>query len=420
MRALLIAPYMFPHENPRAHRWTELGAALCERGWTLDVVTSKAPGHEQVEQHRGMTLYRRGHHSLKSFLARPGDTSGSGSGGSLARWFNRYFVRSWYWPDDAWIWKRPALKQARVLLQAERYDVLISVALPFTAHWVAWRLSKEFPGMRWLADTGDPFSLQPMHPLNNEFFYRAMNLWAEREIVRRATLFTVPTKAMLGLYKETWPKLAAKLEILPPVCTMPVISEVQPRASLEDSGAIRIGNFGSFYPGVREPEPLLRSVWRTSKLLDLELHLFGTPYPGWSALLQELQGHSLRIQERGLLPRAAVPAAMADMDVLLLQGNRHGIQLPSKIVDYLASGRPILHVQQDEDDPILEYLEGHPLACTVNILDWDEEEERVVQFLRSCRGQLVPEAWRQARLQHHSPGALAGRLEVMVQRTVGK
>lgn len=419
MRALLIAPYLFPHENPRAHRWTELGAALCERGWTIDVVTSVAPGHERQERHRGMQLYRSGHHSLKSFLARPGDPAGSGGGGRLARWFNQYFVRSWYWPDDAWIWRRPALKQARALLRAQRYDVLISVALPFTAHWVALQLQKEFPGMRWLADTGDPFSLQIMHPLNNEFLYRALNRRAERAILQKASVFMVPNVELLHLYARTCPGLEGKLRVLPPVCTTPVLPAAPEESVASHSAVLRIGYFGSFYQGVREPGELLWKLTQLSGAIDWELHLFGAPYPGWSALRKELQGHPIRIQERGLIPRAAVAEAMAQMNVLLLQGNQHGVQLPSKIVDYLASGSPILHLQDADEDPILEYLEGHPQACTVALEAWEQELERVVQFLRSCRGGQVPEAWREARLKEHRPQALARRLEEWVRTRAG-
>ncbi|MCB0684513.1 MAG: hypothetical protein KDC32_26900, partial [Saprospiraceae bacterium] len=62
--------------------------------------------------------------------------------------------------------------KARSLQQRHAFDALVSVSLPFTAHWIGRKLKGKFPGLFWLADTGDPFALQPLHPLNNQALYR--------------------------------------------------------------------------------------------------------------------------------------------------------------------------------------------------------------------------------------------------------
>jgi hypothetical protein len=48
-------------------------------------------------------------------------------------------------------------------------------------------------------------------------------------------------------------------------------------------------------------------------------------------------------------------------------GNATVAQIPSKVVEYVAAGKPILNVVTREDDSTAEFLKRYPLALTVNV-----------------------------------------------------
>jgi hypothetical protein len=64
-----------------------------------------------------------------------------------------------------------------------------------------------------------------------------------------------------------------------------------------------------------------------------------------------------RIVFTGEQPHAQVLAWQRDCDVLVNIGNALPAQMPGKLVEYLGSGKPILHCQATEDDPAVALLQ---------------------------------------------------------------
>jgi hypothetical protein len=64
-----------------------------------------------------------------------------------------------------------------------------------------------------------------------------------------------------------------------------------------------------------------------------------------------------RIVFTGEQPHAQVLAWQRNCDVLVNIGNALPAQMPGKLVEYLGSGKPILHCQATEDDPAVTLLQ---------------------------------------------------------------
>ncbi len=146
---------------------------------------------------------------------------------------------------------------------------------------------------------------------------------------------------------------------------------------------------GNVYPKIRSPEPLLR--------------LFtALPLPGWRLVMvgggwENLQQESIaqyekslgpRLLRTGSLPQAQAFAAMQHADVLADIGNTTPLQMPSKVFDYISTGRPILHLQQHPQDPSGEYYAKYPRSYTVMITDQavvtSPPAENLVKFLEAA------------------------------------
>ena len=67
----------------------------------------------------------------------------------------------------------------------------------------------------------------------------------------------------------------------------------------------------------------------------------------------------------GLVSREAASEALDKADILINIANRTRHQLPSKLVDYMASGKPILNIVSIVDDNSVSFLSSYPITATV-------------------------------------------------------
>jgi len=83
---------------------------------------------------------------------------------------------------------------------------------------------------------------------------------------------------------------------------------------------------------------------------------------------------------KGFTGHAEALRALAESDVLVLWGNRGGLQVPAKVFEYIGARRPILAVLGDEDDPLQPILAG----LNRGIMVPNREEEIVPAVLNLC------------------------------------
>ncbi|WP_418668140.1 hypothetical protein [Allofournierella sp.] len=130
--------------------------------------------------------------------------------------------------------------------------------------------------------------------------------------------------------------------------------------------ALRCVFAGSLYPQLRTPHFALQ-LFAALNAPDLLLTFLGGGWQNYPPSLlppyQELLGDRLAVA--GPVPPARAAEAVANADVLLSLGNGVDNQVPSKLFEYLASGKPILHLAKLASDPCLPYLKKWPLACVV-------------------------------------------------------
>jgi glycosyltransferase involved in cell wall biosynthesis len=104
---------------------------------------------------------------------------------------------------------------------------------------------------------------------------------------------------------------------------------------------------GRFYDGIRTPEPLLRALATLARrrplASELCLTLVGTPVGAHQRLARSLRLEHV-VEFTGRLSFAESARVAADADVLLLidAPSDDSLFLPSKLVDYLPMGKPIL------------------------------------------------------------------------------
>ncbi len=266
-----------------------------------------------------------------------------------------------YWPDGSFPWYGPA---RRLALKLPPPDVLISVSTPFTGHLVGRSVHHQYPAARWIVDVGDPFSLQDIDAPNNRRLYGWLNRRVERDIFRQADAISVTTPATLDRYAAAFPESAAKLHLIPPLLSVPALSD-DPDPAADDR--IRLVFAGRLYPDIRRPDFLLKlfaGLLNTPLQDRLELHIYGYIREVYDAFKPYTALIDRQIFLHGVVPHAGVMEAMRRASLLVNIGNRTAYQLPSKVVEVASLGKPILNLIQIADDSSVAFF-SRTLPCYI-------------------------------------------------------
>lgn len=389
VKILIVTAFYAPFIHPRAHRWTALAEYWAREGHEVQVLTARVRGKGQWEVQQGVQVHRTGFDSLKEVYyyyfgsrrarGRVGVLpSRPGRAARVAAWVYSVCWKKVFFPDDACVWYFPARRKLLTLLSQQQPDLLITVSLPFTSHWVGLAAKRRFPTLRWLADIGDPFSFR-IPPPNNLFLYDSRNKRLELEVLLLADAVSVTTEATRQNYAQQFGnQLVGKMQVIPPLY-QPAATEAPKTTFSKQDGLIRIGYFGALYRPTRTPEAflnLLRQLpdeWQQR----LDIHFYGEIFPDIHDAFALFPG----IQLHGLQSREQARAAMADMDILLNIGNATDFQLPSKAVDYLAAGKPVLHLSYTSSDPFADFFDGYELIFNIPVENNRVQPDAVARML---------------------------------------
>ncbi len=111
---------------------------------------------------------------------------------------------------------------------------------------------------------------------------------------------------------------------------------------------------GGFIPGYRDPGAFLEflATWEKPFRFVVYTQDGGMLEP----YLEKLNG---RLEIRDYIPREELLGKLSGMDFLLNFDNNTGVQLPSKLIDYSLTGRPVLNITAPFEERVTrEFLLG--------------------------------------------------------------
>lgn len=373
MKLLIITYSYTPDLTPRAFRLSALAASLASRGYEVHVLCATTPG-AKVEFINGVTVYRVRDWLLDaSARLTPGSHTSRpatiGMGSISLRGVFRYIVRAiWravYWPDFACGWIIPAARVARTLCRANHYDWIISSSHPFTGHVIGKLASLRSPKSRWLVDISDPYYDMKEPSPNNHHIYGRLNHMVEKSVLARADAISVTTDKMCKVYETSFPCSVGKVCVVPPLLSLPRFPIPTKK---DDDLTLRLVFVGTLYRKLRSPKYLLICLSRLSEVLKerpLELHFYGAINDCGEDFATCPESIKSIIFIHGLVSREVIVQAMIDSDVLVNIGNDSETQLASKVVEYMATGKPILNFVSITGDASIKVLANYPSKLTI-------------------------------------------------------
>ena len=376
MRILVINYYYPPVVDAHAYRWEQIARYWVTQGHQVEVITSRVFGVSNYSVDAGVRVTRVG------LIARPIKHSftANAPSGLVAKLRTglvnllRPIYRLLYWPDAMWHWMPSAMLEA-LRRRSTKYDLVVSYHPCLGAHLAAATLKRwsKFSEMTWVADYGDPFSTSTTMPPNNFSLYRRLNLLIERSLVRSAKLCVFTNENTAKNYREIVCQ-SEKVRVIPHLVDINKFysgMHSSPQASVVSADTHRVINLlyiGGFHRGIREPTQLFNLIELLSKDTSNEfrLKIFG-PANGFNLSSDACPS----IKYMGMVEREKAIEMMREADILINVDNENCVMVPSKLVEYIGTGRPLINLGREsvEHAALQSYVaSGHALLISQNKL----------------------------------------------------
>lgn len=263
------------------------------------------------------------------------------------------------------------------MLKANNYDIIISVSAQIeTSTAVLKYIRKKGKNFKYVLYQVDPLSTAS----NRSRSCRLLYYKYEVELYKFADKI-ITTQLIKG--EKSYPDF--DLEKIYGL-EFPVMKDIQlsinnhiEKIVLKSENTINILFLGHLYPIIRNPYYALE-LFKQLNMTNIRLYFIGH---GSENTLLEYKKKGLDIILCGRKSQQVCEEAMIDSDFLLNIGNTTKNNLPSKILSYIGSGKPIINVYKHLDCPTLEYTSKYPLSLNIyeNSIDIEINKHRLKHFL---------------------------------------
>lgn len=348
---LIISRSFYPQNSPRSFRTTELAKELARQGHAVTVLTPKWPEHFNFEQEHNLTFEDLGQSKWKEIKL-------MGKFVMLKRLLRRALQVLFDYPHLEYYFqvKRALQKKKK---EKVRYDVLISIAVPYPVHWgvaAVWKKENNI-AKTWIADCGDPFMGQENDTFKPAFYFKYVEKW----FCKKADYLTIPIATAINAY---YPEFHDKIKIISQGFNF---DEVKLAHYIKNE----IPHFayaGGLIPGRRDPKEFLEFLVNYPHPYKFDI------YTQQVGLVQSYADRSQeRIEVKAYMPRKELLFELSKLDFMVNFENAGEKQIPSKIIDYVIIKKPVLSVNSFnfEQKPVEEFLAGN-FSSALKIEDPDQ------------------------------------------------
>jgi glycosyltransferase involved in cell wall biosynthesis len=285
-------------------------------------------------------------------------------------------------------WVFPALRQL-TKLRLENYDAVLTCSKPDCNHLIGLELKRR-TNIPWIAYLSDPWVDMPWQNYPSKRI-AAYHLALETEVMTAADHILFTSEETRALVMSKYPTEFGEKSGVLPHCFVPDWYGVNSAAESKADGPVTILHTGHFY-GARTPMPIFRAAARLNSEAPMTGKLKIVMYGGMAEEDQRFvsqNGLSSIVEIHGTIPyleslekmRSADYALLVEAPPKLLTGS---VFLPSKLVDYLGSGKPILGITPLRGTSARVLKETGHIACDV------EDGEGIYQLLKRAACRQIP------------------------------
>lgn len=282
-------------------------------------------------------------------------------------------------------WSYYSTERIKNIMNIYNIDIIINVCYPFESCLPILKLIKlNKRNFKWIVYMQDPFASQ--HYYLEKYSKRdLMNF--QSKVFSKADKIIVTTAIANELKKSNSQILTSKIEILNfPKVTKPHKTNINNDIIFNEE-YINCVYVGKFNDDTRNPKLLLK-IFGKLKNDNIRLHIIGEKKEKWKAYLFKTESN---IFFYGAKSKEVAINAELNSNILINLGNSISNQLPSKILEYISTGKPIVNLYKIDDCPSLEYMIKYPIH--LNILEdrtkYDEIILKIRNFCKIYKGKNI-------------------------------
>lgn len=337
-KILIVSASFFPENSPRSFRTTELAKEFARMGHRVKVITPLIKEvHKDFESEYRLEIKDLGRRRFPSI-----ESKGKGLARLARRLISRSMMLLFEYPGIELLWM-----VKRALRIEAGYDLLISVAVPYPVHWgvASIRSDKHRIATVWVADCGDPYVGRENDTFRVPFYFKYVEKW----FMRKADYVAVPTQGAVEAY---FPEFHKKIKVIPQGFKFSDYNIVR---QISKNPCPTFAYAGMFIPGRRDPSEFINYLM--DQETDYRFHIY-TKTPNHVPEVRLKDSEKILLHKP--IPREELLQSLNQMDFLVNFDNIGNKQTPSKLIDYLILGKPVLSIRTGHLDISLvnEFLNG--------------------------------------------------------------
>ena len=277
---------------------------------------------------------------------------------------------------DNW-YTRAAFKQLKKINEQKKIDIIISLNNPIEAHKAAIKFKEQYSTKvvsYWLDQYTDVKKLHRFKIFKNLNYKN--NLSLEKWIHNTSDL------NLINENREKWIIKHFRNDNSE-IVHHPLISSKSFPSEVSDEN-INITYAGTFYKGLRNPTNLL-NFFNKIKSNNIKLNIYSKGDCG-DILSKYNESDIININE--IVDKEELMKIYMQTNILINIGNTNNTQMPSKLYEYIDTGRPILNFYYNDDYAFT--LKDYPCQLSIPYNKINDYEDEIMNFIYSYANSILP------------------------------
>lgn len=278
-------------------------------------------------------------------------------------------------------------KAANKIIKENHIDIIVGENTPANCAYAGAILKKEHPEITYVSYFLDPLYGAIQHRLLGKKKSDQRTRSIEQEIITESDLVIMQNehrKHFRSYLSEDKAKKTVYLGV-PLIsdrgCNGALQAEAKREGSAEKKKILYAGNLSTV---IRDPTFIL-NCFRYVRNAELVMYV-----PNQEAWLHKLVEGNPNVQLHGKVPHSEIAAQMKKMDAFLNIGNSIRDQAPSKIMEYISYGKPIITTYREDYDTSLKYVKDYPhcLALDEREGSCQDAANKIEEFMAADHEQI--------------------------------
>jgi hypothetical protein len=259
--------------------------------------------------------------------------------------FKRILNKLFIYPDFYYFNLLRYKRQIQYKLIQNQYDLAFVGVVPFSFLSLVSFIKKKQPNLKVIVDMTDPLTANNSY-IHDTFFHNKFISWYEKKHFKNIDILIVLNEEIKNYYHLKYDSIKSII----------VLEQGINLSSFENhvkniNNKLEVIYAGMLYKNIREPFELYDAINNYSG--SIRLSVFG----GFKKMF--LPPINERFYYGGLVDKNVTNKKTLEADIIVFLDNFYGIQIPGKILECLATNKPLLFIYENEQSPTLKYVNNY-------------------------------------------------------------